>query len=92
MSRHLKWDHSIIWRKKTNPQITSFVSAVPSKIDKSTTDSITRSIAYSLAETSAPYRLVDNKSFKEALSLLNANYTLPSHQTISRKIGDIFEE
>lgn len=85
MSNHLKRKHSLEWKKAENVQLRTFLA----KFDPSY---ITKQLAIALAQSTAPYRLVDNIHFKKALKHLNGNYKTPSHQTISRIISSIFEE
>ena len=92
MARHLKRAHSIIWEKSQDVKIDKFISIIPTKVDKITAEKITKHLSLALAETSAPYRLVENSSFRDAIQLLNSAYNLPSHQTISRRINELYIE
>ena len=92
MARHLARNHSIIWEQKQENKIDEYVSSVYMKIDQTQAEKITKKLSFALAQSSAPYRLVDNPSFREAIELLNSNYALPHHQTISRRISDIFKQ
>ena len=67
------------------------VSIAP-KLSKISFDLVNENLALSLATSIAPYRLVENRFFIEALSTLNSAYTPPSHQTISRIIDNKFNE
>ena len=72
---------------KENVSIEQYLTHDPrGKIDKKTSESISKLFSLALAETTAPFRLIENNFFQSALKLLNVNYTPPSHQTVSRHV------
>lgn len=92
MARHLKRKHNLVFKKKDQPRIDYVAHQLMTKLDKCTIDKISQKFAIGLAETSAPYRLLENQSFREGLKCLNPNYSPPSHQKVSRKVNCHFSE
>lgn len=89
MARHLKRQHNVVWKKVVTPRIDDFMANINCKLSDNQIQSITEHFSICLAETSAPYRLVENEHFKMALQILNPTYKIPVHTTISRKIEDL---
>ena len=82
MSKHLERKHNISWNKSETEQIDNYIADIDMK-------EVTRFLSIAIAQTTAPYRIVENEYFKLALKSLNRKYSLPSHQTIARTISKI---
>ena len=94
MKNHLERKHSIVWKKAVslpNKRINEYVETRVKFCSNESSVKVTKLLSLALAETTAPYRLVENYSFREAIKLLNEGYTVPSHQTISHNFGDLSE-
>ena len=85
MANHMKRKHHLVWTKTEHQKLERYVNKFDPKL-------VTRHLSTALAQSTAPYRLVENINFIKALKCLNPEYICPSHQTISRNIFAIHYE
>ena len=92
MAKHLSKIHNLCFKKKEETQITQFAdNFTPNKLSRAKSDEAIQKLSLSLAQSTAPFRLVDNENFKAALNILNPSFEVPSHQTIGRVVGNCFK-
>ena len=92
MAKHLAKAHNMTFKKKDEPKITQFATNYTSTpLSKSNSDEVVKKLSLSLAQSTAPFRLVENENFRAALNILNPSFTVPSHQTIGRVVDSCYQ-